>query len=66
MSLTEPTKKMSKSAENPKSYILLLDDLAQVRNKIKSAVTDSDGLIKYDPKKKTWYFKSLNHLQCVN
>jgi tryptophanyl-tRNA synthetase len=52
MSLTEPTKKMSKSAENPKSYILLLDDLAQVRNKIKSAVTDSDGLIKYDPKKK--------------
>ena len=52
MSLTEPTKKMSKSAENPKSYILLLDDLAQVRNKIKSAVTDSDGIIKYDPKKK--------------
>lgn len=52
MSLTEPTKKMSKSAENPKSYILLLDDLVQVRNKIKSAVTDSDGLIKYDPKKK--------------
>lgn len=52
MSLTEPTKKMSKSAENPKSYILLLDDLAQVRNKIKSAVTDSDGFIKYDPKKK--------------
>lgn len=52
MSLTEPTKKMSKSADNPKSYILLLDDLAQVRNKIKSAVTDSDGLIKYDPKKK--------------
>jgi tryptophanyl-tRNA synthetase len=52
MSLTEPTKKMSKSADNPKSYILLLDDLAQVRNKIKSAVTDSDGIIKYDVKKK--------------
>jgi tryptophanyl-tRNA synthetase len=52
MSLTEPTKKMSKSADNPKSYILLLDDLAQIRNKIKSAVTDSDGFIKFDPKKK--------------
>lgn len=52
MSLTEPTKKMSKSAENPKSYILLLDDLALVRNKIKSAITDSDGIIKYDVKKK--------------
>ncbi len=47
-SLTEPTKKMEKSNPNPKSYILLLDDLAQVKNKIKSAVTDSDGIIKYD------------------
>lgn len=52
MSLTEPTKKMSKSADNPKSYILLLDDLALVRNKIKSAVTDSDGVVKFDVKKK--------------
>lgn len=51
-SLQDPTKKMSKSDDNPKSYILLLDDLALVRNKIKSAVTDSDGKIKYDPKKK--------------
>ncbi|PKK93814.1 MAG: tryptophan--tRNA ligase [Tenericutes bacterium HGW-Tenericutes-6] len=51
-SLQDPSKKMSKSDENPKSYILLLDDLALVRNKIKSAVTDSDGKIKYDPKKK--------------
>lgn len=52
MSLTEPNKKMSKSDENPKSYILLLDDLNQVRNKIKSAVTDSDTKIKYDKKNK--------------
>ncbi|MBU1093297.1 MAG: tryptophan--tRNA ligase [Firmicutes bacterium] len=52
MSLTDPTKKMDKSNENPKSYILLLDDLAAVRNKIKSAVTDSDAIIKYDVKKK--------------
>ncbi len=51
-SLTDPTKKMSKSDENPKSYILLLDDLSLIRNKIKSAVTDSDTKIKYDPKKK--------------
>ena len=47
-SLTEPTKKMDKSSDNQKSYILLLDDLAQVKNKIKSAVTDSDGHIAYD------------------
>jgi len=46
-SLTDPTKKMDKSGDNQKSYILLLDDLAAVRNKIKSAVTDSDGKIKF-------------------
>lgn len=52
MSLSDPTKKMDKSNENAKSYIMLLDDLGTVRNKIKSAVTDSDGIIKYDVKKK--------------
>ena len=51
-SLTEPDKKMSKSDENQKSYIMLLDDLQIIRNKIKSAVTDSDTKIKYDIKKK--------------
>ncbi len=51
-SLADPEKKMSKSDENPKSYILLLDDLQAIRNKIKSAVTDSDGKIKFEPKKK--------------
>lgn len=51
-SLTEPEKKMSKSDENPKSYILLLDDLGLIRSKIKSAVTDSEGTIKFDVKKK--------------
>lgn len=52
MSLTDPTKKMDKSNDNPKSYILILDDLPAVRNKIKSAITDSDAVIKYDVKKK--------------
>lgn len=46
-SLTDPSRKMDKSHENPKSYILLLDDLGSVRNKIKGAVTDSDATIKY-------------------
>ena len=39
-------------AENQKAYILLLDDLNQVKNKIRSAVTDSDTAIKYDLKNK--------------
>ncbi len=51
-SLTEPDKKMDKSADNQKAYILLLDDLNQVKNKIRSAVTDSDTSIKYDLKNK--------------
>jgi len=45
MSLTEPTKKMSKSDENPKAYISMLDDFNVISKKIKSAVTDSDGRV---------------------
>lgn len=47
-SLTEPTKKMSKSEDNPKSYVSLLDDLNVIKNKIKSAVTDSDTKVYFD------------------
>lgn len=49
MSLTDPTKKMSKSDENPKSYILITDDEKTIAKKLKSAVTDSLGTITYDP-----------------
>lgn len=42
MSLQEPTKKMSKSDENPNATISLLDDLNVIKNKIKRAVTDSE------------------------
>ncbi|WEG11928.1 tryptophan--tRNA ligase [Pullulanibacillus sp. KACC 23026] len=52
MSLVEPTKKMSKSDDNTKSFILLLDDLKQVEKKIKSATTDSDNAIRYDKENK--------------
>lgn len=52
MSLVDPIKKMSKSDENPKAYISLLDDINVAKKKIKSAVTDSDTLIKYDPDNK--------------
>ena len=49
MSLSEPTKKMSKSDESDKGVIYLLDDLKQARKKIMSAVTDSYNEINYDP-----------------
>ena len=48
MSLQEPTKKMSKSDENTRSFISMLDTPKQMEKKIKSAVTDSDGIIKFD------------------
>lgn len=48
-SLQEPTKKMSKSDENPNATISLLDDPALIRKKIKRAVTDSEAIIAYDP-----------------
>ena len=47
--LQDPTKKMSKSDTNPKGCIDLLDNPATARNKIKSAVTDSLGEIRFDP-----------------
>lgn len=47
MSLQEPTKKMSKSDEDPNAFILLLDDDATIKKKIKRAVTDSLGIVKY-------------------
>ena len=37
---------MSKSDDNQKNFISLLDECG--RKKIKSAVTDSDGIIKFD------------------
>ncbi|MBB6443545.1 tryptophan--tRNA ligase [Bacillus benzoevorans] len=48
MSLQDPTKKMSKSDPNQKGFISMLDDAKQIEKKIKSAVTDSDGIVKFD------------------
>ena len=52
MDLQNPTKKMSKSDEIGKGTIYILDDIQVSKKKIKSAVTDSDGHIHYDPENK--------------
>lgn len=52
MSLQDPSKKMSKSDPNQKAFIALLDDPKQIEKKIKSSVTDSDGIVKYDKENK--------------
>lgn len=49
MDLQNPEKKMSKSDENDKGYITMFDDADTIRRKIRSAVTDSIGVIQYDP-----------------
>lgn len=51
MSLQEPTRKMSKS-DPDECYIAILDPEDAIRRKIKRAVTDSDGEIRYDPENK--------------
>ncbi len=47
MSLQEPTKKMSKSDENPNACILILDDKDTIIRKCKRAVTDSEAEVIY-------------------
>ncbi len=52
MALQEPEKKMSKSDENEKNFVSIIDDPKQIEKKIKSATTDSGSEIKYDPENK--------------
>lgn len=49
MSLSDPTKKMSKSDESDKGCIYLLDKPEVARKKVMSAVTDSLGIIQFNP-----------------
>lgn len=48
MALDEPTKKMSKSAENEGSRIAILEDPAVFKKKIMRAVTDTENEIRFD------------------
>lgn len=50
--LQEPTKKMSKSAEDPNGTIFLLDPPSVVKKKINRAVTDSDAKVWFDEENK--------------
>ena len=49
MSLNDPSKKMSKSDNNDKGCVYLLDDLKKARKKIMGAVTDNFANVHYDP-----------------
>jgi len=48
MSLSDPTKKMSKSDDDPNGCVMLMDDADTVKRKFKRAVTDSGTDIRFD------------------
>lgn len=50
--LQDPTVKMSKSASTPKGLINLLDEPKATAKKVRSAVTDTDTVIRYDVENK--------------
>jgi tryptophanyl-tRNA synthetase len=50
--LQDPSIKMSKSASTPKGLVNLLDDPKVTAKKVKSAVTDTETVIRYDPENK--------------
>ena len=52
MGLQDPTSKMSKSSTLPNDTILLIDTPEEIMKKVKKAVTDSEGIVKYDEKNK--------------
>lgn len=67
MSLLDPTKKMSKSDDNPGNFIGLLEDTKKITKKIKRAVTDSDeqARIYFDTAEKPGVSNLLSLLSCA-
>jgi tryptophanyl-tRNA synthetase len=49
MDLQNPVNKMSKSADSPQGTIALLDEPTSITKRIKSAVTDSETEVRFDP-----------------
>ncbi|WAJ69720.1 tryptophan--tRNA ligase [Catenovulum adriaticum] len=67
MSLLEPTKKMSKSDDNPGNFIGLLEEPKKIIKKVKRAVTDSDeqARIYFDTTEKPGVSNLLTLLSCA-
>ena len=60
MDLVNPLKKMSKSSENPKGVIRILDDINSIRKKIMGATTDSECIVRFDPEAKPGISNLIN------
>jgi tryptophanyl-tRNA synthetase len=48
MDLQDPTRKMSKSVSSPLGTVLVLDPPEEIVRKVRKAVTDTDGEVRYD------------------
>ena len=66
MSLSDPSKKMSKSDDNDKGCVFLLDDLKVARKKVMSAVTDSLASVKYDPENQPGVSNLIQIYSCLD
>lgn len=60
MGLQDPTKKMSKSTSSENDYLALIDEPKLIERKIKRAVTDSEGVVAYDPEGRPGISNLLN------
>jgi len=49
MDLQHPERKMSKSVDSPLGTITILDSGGEITQKVRKAVTDTDGEVRYDP-----------------
>ncbi len=65
MGLDDPTIKMSKSIDNPKHAISMLDDADTILKKFKKAQTDSDGIIEFN-KERAGVFNLLSIYQAFS
>lgn len=63
--LQNPASKMSKSGESPQGILWMLDDDRAIVKKIKAAVTDSEGVVRYDPVEKPGVSNLLSILAIV-
>lgn len=60
MALDDPTQKMSKSATNIHSTIALLDEPNKIKKSIMKSVTDSEGVVRFDPEEKPGVSNLMN------
>lgn len=63
--LKDPSKKMSKSEENPNGVISMFDSRDAIIKKIKGATTDSEMVVRFDEENKPGISNLLNIASCI-